>query len=376
MNPQPTRRVAGFIRLLRHEGFTAGVAETVDALTTLGHCTPPELVTIRAALRSLLCRDRDEWARFDRLFDRYWLPGRYVVPEDELSAAERIDPRLRRRRQAAAATGMAHGEADAFIGEANGHGAGRQKILARADFRFLTEAHERRQIERLAERLARTLRKRSTRRRRITHRGRRIHVRRTLRQSLASGGLPVHRRYVERRREPPRLVLLQDVSHSMAQYSPLLTRFVRGLLRAFRDAEAFAFHTELHRITALYRETDTIALRRRLERMNHLWLGGTRIAESLACFNRQYAGRLVNARTVVIVLSDGFDTDEPAQLLAELHALRKRARRIIWLNPALGREGVVTDAEFPPELRHELDLMVPAHSLTALAEAVERIARG
>jgi uncharacterized protein with von Willebrand factor type A (vWA) domain len=201
-------------------------------------------------------------------------------------------------------------------------------------------------------------------------------VRATLRRSLATGGIPVRRRYLERRRELPRLVLLHDVSHSMAGYQALLTRFSRGLMRVFPRCEAFVFHTRLNRVTHLYREAGAQALRERLEGMSELWLGGTRIAEALACFNRDHAARLVDARTLVLVLSDGCDTDDPARLADEVARLGRRARRVLWLDPLLERGGSPSLDGSLPAIVHLVDAVLPAHSLEALARVCDYLEPG
>lgn len=380
MHPDtPAGRIAGFVRMLRREGYGIGVQETLDAVRAAGLSDPLDAEFLRAGLRALTCHDAAQWLCFDGLFENYWYPARARLP-NELSAAETIDPRLIARRQArrGGLTGLAHAMDPDSIYSAEiqqiGAGASRQNTLSRSDFRFLTDRRDQREIEILAERLALRIRRRLTRRRREVARGTHIHMRRTLRRNLAIGGLPAHLRFMERRREPPRLVWLQDVSHSMASYSPLLTRFGRGMLRVFPDAEAFVFHTRLFRVTGLYREVNADALRKRLEARNELWLGGTRIAESLASFNQQYAGRYVDRRAIVVILSDGMDSDSPEDLVEAVRALRRRARRILWLNPLLEREGIREAEEFPPALRAMLDFIGAAHSLDSLGRAAEYLA--
>lgn len=376
--PRPAEKLARFVRLLRRDGYAVGVQETLDGLRVAGLSTPLDVELVRNGLRSLSCRDLAEWRRFDTIFDSFWFPERSSA-EPELSAAARVDPRLRRiERQRGGVTGLAHAmetDLDADAAERQrGSGAGRQSTLARADFRFLADRRGQLEVERLAERLALRIRRRLTRRRRETTHGTRIHLRRTLRRSLPTGGLPLALRYLERRREPPRLVLLQDVSHSMTGYSPLLTRFVRGLMRVFVRSEAFVFHVRLYRITHLYRENDALTLKRRLESMNQLWMGGTRIADSLRQFNQAWSGRYVNSRTIVIIMSDACDTDDPEHLAEELETLKHRAARVVWLNPLLGRGGIPED-DFTPSALAQLDLVAPAHSLQGLERVADYLAR-
>ena len=369
MTPRPSARMAAFVRFLRHYGYGPGPGETADALRALDFEAVADVELGRARLRSLLCRDHEEWRRFPGLFDRFWLGrGNGALTGD---AAARVDTRLRR---GPGATGLA-GTSDDLAFDPGTAGAGRQVTLSRADFRFLTDARDRRQIERLAERLARRLRHTHTRRRTAARHGRRLELRRTLRASLATGGLPVHPRYRARRPQHPRLLLLQDISHSMVHYSPLLTRFCRGLLRAVTDCEAFAFHTRLYRVTQLYRERDSATLRQRMESMNHLWLGGTRIADSLAQFNREHAPRFAGRQRTCLLLSDGFDSDDPDHLAREIATLRARVGRLIWLNPALGLPAV-TEQDLPDPVRHHVDQVLPAHNLLELSRAVAWLGRG
>jgi uncharacterized protein with von Willebrand factor type A (vWA) domain len=162
----------------------------------------------------------------------------------------------------------------------------------------------------------------------------------------------------------------------MARYSYLLARFMRGLVLNFPDAEAFVFHTRLFRVTDLFRETDAEQLRKRLSGMTQLWFGGTRIADSLEHFNRLHGQGIVNNRSVVIIMSDGFDTDTPEQLAQQLRWLRIRARKLIWLNPMLGRPGYRTDTGPMRIALPLLDLLAPAHevdSLKAVASYLETI---
>lgn len=374
-----TQRLVDFLHFLRRAGFTIGVQETLDALRLLDLCSPLDAQAVRDALRSLLCLSRDEWGRFDRLFERFWYPQRHV---SATSLKLKRDPRMLQRKGSGGATGFSQlMEIDSVLeqtdgqGEQGQRGAGRQTALARSDFRFLADRAAMAEMERLAERLARLLRRRLRRRQRLLHRGRKIHMRRTLRKSLIYGGLPMVLSYQTRRREFPRLIMLLDISHSMAQYSHLLARFTRGLTLAFADTEAFMFHTRLYRMTQVLRQSDVATLRQRLEHMAPLWMGGTRIADSLKQFNRCFSRRYVDSRSYVIIMSDGFDSDASALLVDELSVLRRRAKKILWLNPMLGREEFNDTDEAMLAILPRLDLLAPAHSVQSLEAVITYLAR-
>ncbi len=375
--PSPATRIARFVRFLRQEGFDIGVRETLDSLRIMKMDGVEDPEFPRTGLRSLLCMSRDHWRRFDLLFDLFWYPQR--LEHLDPNTHKKRDPRFPSRNRASGVTGLSHAmETDLLVDdEEHDHGmggAGRQTVLARSDFRFLTDRREMRQMEQLAERLARRLRRRIVRRYRDRDRGVKIHMRRTLRKSLAYGGFPLTLSYRERRRELPRFVLLLDISHSMTSYTYLLARFMRGLVLTFRDAEAFMFHTRLYRVTGLLRQTDAELLRKRVEGMTPLWFGGTRIADSLKNFNRQFARQTVGSRSIVIIVSDGLDSDAPELLAQEIHSLRGRARKILWLNPLLGREGYTLDEETMHGVLPMLDLLSPAHSIKSLEEVVSYMA--
>jgi uncharacterized protein with von Willebrand factor type A (vWA) domain len=165
-----------------------------------------------------------------------------------------------------------------------------------------------------------------------------IDLRRTARHAIRSSGelVRLFRRRPRMRRRP--LVVVCDVSGSMERYSRLLMIFAHAIARR-EDLEAFVFSTRLTRITRLLRQRDLDRALASVSKGVHDFSGGTRIGEALADFNRHWARRVLGHGAVVIIISDGWDRGNPAQLTAELIHLRRSAHRLIWLNPLLGSEG-------------------------------------
>jgi uncharacterized protein len=376
------RRIVGFVQLLRHNGFALGVAETLDALRVARSVDLARPEALRWGLRALLASRQDEWRRFDELFDLHWqgrgvkqamrskgggegaFGGRKLSDAPPGGAPALID-RVARGAEGDAAAG----------GEGRREGASRAEALGSTDLRRINDPEEMARIERLAERLARRMQHRLSRRERRQRQGRRLDLRRTIHQSVRYGGTPMQVAFRARRREQLRLVLLVDVSGSMSLYSSFFLRFVRGLVDRFRSAEAFVFHTRLVPVSPALRERD---LARALDRMSLIaagWSGGTRIGEALAAFNRHHAAQLLNSRSVVIIMSDGYDTGAPEDLAAELRQLRRRARRILWLNPLLGWESYTPTAGGMAAALPYLDLFAPAHNLDSLAALEPELAR-
>lgn len=375
------RRLLGFLRLLRDNGLPVGLRESADAFRAVASLPLGEPEALRAALRALLCGTPGEWRRFGELFDLYWLGlgtrhrtrvsraggrGARLGPEGQSQTDAASGPPLRSERGA----GL-----EAEGGEGRRGGASAAESLERTDFRHINDPEALARVYALTERLAARMRYRLTRRERRRRRGRRLDLRRVIHKSVATGGTPLELAYKRRWPKPLRLVVILDASGSMSLYSAFFVRFLRGVLDHFREAEAYVFHTRLIHISQALREKDS---ERALERMSLMaagWSGGTRIGESLAAFNRHHAAGALNRRSAVILVSDGYDTGPPELLAREMARLRKRARRIVWLNPMMGwRDYQPLAAGMAAALPH-VDLFAPAHSLESLAALEPALAK-
>jgi uncharacterized protein with von Willebrand factor type A (vWA) domain len=371
----PAERVAGFLAHLRLNGLATGPAETADAVAALARIGAADREEVRLALKALATGRPSDWRRFDALFDAYWLNAGRTRAAPPPPARTTARPPVWADRLGASPAMAGDGADPAEPGEGR-LVASRQEALARRDLRDLADEAERREAERIAERLARAIRDRRARRRRAARRGPEIDLRRTLRRIPARGGEPIDlmRR---RRREPPlRLVALLDVSGSMAVYARLFLAFLKGLVGADTRARAFLFHTRIVEVTGALTDRDTVRAADRLALMAEGFGGGTRIGASLAAFNRAHARGAVGRRTAVLILSDGYDSDPPEILGRETARLRRRARRLIWLNPLKGwRDFAPVAAGMAAALPH-LDAFLPANtleSLAALEGAFERL---
>jgi uncharacterized protein with von Willebrand factor type A (vWA) domain len=127
----------------------------------------------------------------------------------------------------------------------------------------------------------------------------------------------------------------------------------------------FAFHTHLLPITEALKQTDLMRVRNSLAMVSEGWSGGTRIGESLATFNDKY-GQILNSRSVAVIVSDGLDTGDPEDLAAQLERIKPRCRKLVWLNPLLGRGGYEPVSQGMQAALPYLDLFAPAHNLDSL----------
>ena len=221
------------------------------------------------------------------------------------------------------------------------------------------------EVARLTVQIARRLARRVSRRRKPTRRGGTIDLRRSMRANLMKGEIIELRRRARRRRKV-RLVLLCDVSGSMDLYSRFLLQFLYALQNVFGRVETFTFATRLTRVSYLLRGPSYKGALRRLTEVRD-WSGGTRIGESIREFNQTW-GRLVDRRTIVLLLSDGWDTGEPDVLAQEMLTLKRRSARVIWLNPLLGNPSYEPLTRGMAAALPLIDHFAAAHNLASLRD--------
>ena len=366
-----TRRLVGFVRLLRDNGFALALREAEDAVRAAEAVGVARPEPLRWSLRALLCSCERDWRRFDELYEVYWLgcgrrQGKVSGGRPGGRPLRRLGPLIDACFAPPDRVEREGDHADA-VPEGRVGGASAAASLAEADLRHVNDPDELARLHDLSERFALRMRHRLARREKAQRRGRRLDFRRVIHKSVQSGGMPLRLAFRRRREKPLRLIAILDVSGSMSPYSTFFVRFLRALLDKFHDADAFVFHTRLVHIGDALRERTTERAIERLALMTQGWSGGTRIGESLATFNRSYAASVLDRRSVVIIVSDGYDTGPPEQLAAELAALRRRARRLVWLNPMLGWQDYQPVARGMVAALPHVDLFAPAHNLESLA---------
>ena len=366
-------RLTGFSGFLHANGFGVGGGDAAQVLATSAKVGVLHPEVLRWSLKALLCGEAGEWRRFDGLFDAYFLPpntkafvgGATDTPRqrDDVQTANDDEASARQRRR--------RGRSDEAL--ALHHAASREEALAATDFRNLARADEIRAIEALMRRFARRLRDLQLRRQTPALRGRRLDLPRTIRRSIERGGVPLVLAWQDRRRIRPRLVLLLDVSRSMSRYSFFYLRLARALSAELADVHSYIFHTRITGVSDALRDPDPWRAQEKMHLLAEGWGGGTRIGECLRDFNRTEAPRIVHSRAAVIVVSDGYDTGEPDALAQALVALRRRARRLVWINPLASRSDWTPKSGAMQAALPHLDLLAPGADLATLERVLPDI---
>lgn len=369
--PDLLPRLATFARLLHDAGMEAGPGRLTDAARALRWVDLKKPDDFRSALRSVFVARREDLPLFEAAFDIFWAPPDPRVLAGAIPGRSRPLPLAPERARAwmnllglnQSRLPREEEQKDSTPPSSSGYSA--DELLRKKDFEDLTW-EETEQVKRLLQMAPWRIAERRTRRLRPS-RGGQVDLRRTARESIRTSGEMVtlmHRQPRVRRRP---LVLLCDVSGSMEKYSRLLLIFAHAIARR-EEVETFVFSTRLTRITRLLRQRDMDRALDEVTKSVHDFSGGTRIGQALAEFNHKWARRVLGHGAIVIVISDGWDRGEPAQLEAELERLRRSAHRLIWLNPLLGSEGYEPLTRGMLAAMPHVDDFLAAHSVEALDE--------
>jgi hypothetical protein len=241
------------------------------------------------------------------------------------------------------------------------------EVLAGKDFsRF--HADEMVEIARAVLVIAKKLATRESRRTKMATKSHIIDPRRTVRRNMKYGGTILELARKKRKIRKPRLVLICDVSRSMDTYSRFLLQFIHAIQNTIGKVESFVFSTSLTRVTEYFKNEDILDALDRIAREVQDWSGGTRIGQSLKTFNEVWAKRLVDRRTIVLVLSDGLDTGDAEVLRQAMEELDEAAGKVIWLNPLLGSKDYRPLARGMSTALEHVDVFAPAHNLASLAD--------
>src|SRR5579862_7426673 len=321
-------RVGALAAAMRAQGSRVGIGEVLAAVRSLDAIDPASREDARLALRAVMCSTRVDLERFELAFLTVFGDGRPPGEDQSLADLGAIE------REALPSMGMPDpggrpAEADPTPVPA---AWSEVELLRRKDFAHYTLAEAQAARELIAGLAGRPPLRPSRRTRMSRRRGHSPDLRATVRESLRTGGDPLHRRWRAPTTRPRQLVLVCDVSGSMAPYARMLLQYMHACVAARRRVEAFAFGTRLTRITYELTGRDHDRALERATAAVTDFSGGTRIGAALAELNRTH-GRRLGRGAAVVILSDGWDRGDPEQLETEMTRLRRAAHRLVWLNP-------------------------------------------
>jgi uncharacterized protein with von Willebrand factor type A (vWA) domain len=242
-----------------------------------------------------------------------------------------------------------------------------REILEKKDFAQMSAA-EIAEARQAIKRLVLPLDERRTRRLTWARRGRLIDMRRTLRASMKAGGAVIDLKYLGPQTRMPPIVALLDISGSMSQYTRLFLHFLHAVTDARKRVSTFLFGTRLTNITRALKARDPDEALAAASANVLDWAGGTRIASSLAAFNKLWARRVLAQGAIVLLISDGLEREGSDRLGFEIDRLHRSSRRLIWLNPLLRFEGFEAKASGIKAMLPHVDELRPIHNLESMSE--------
>ncbi len=368
-------RVVGFGVFLKSHGFRSfqnSIEDAIQSLRTVGITNKEDFFY---ALRANLVKSDLEWEQFRRLFDQYWAVNNNEMEsgkDDETNQGTKEAPHKRTREQRRnqnlqeITTELADGGKEIKQIWMKGQGYSPVSDIDHVDLNEFDKNDILAAKLGLKRIISSFKTKKSRRTKRSPHKQARIDFPRIIRKSFRSEGIPMDFFYREKRKRLKRLVIIADVSGSMDRYARFVIPFLLGLRGVGPKAEVFVFSTKLTHVTSIIRHLSIEKALERLAKEVPEWSGGTRIGYSLHQFNQNYGISLLSNRTVILILSDGWDLGGKLMLRKEMEHISQKAHSVLWLNPLAG------DPDYRPLYKGVqvvlpyVDYLLPANSLEGL----------
>lgn len=373
--------IAHFARALRKAGLPIGPGRTLDAVNAVAAAGFDRREDFYYTLQAIFVSRPEERSTFAQVFRLFWRDPRYLehmmslmLPQVHGVQEDRVAEAAEKRAAEALLDGQLppppqdQPEGDQIEIDATATMSAEERLKT-LDFEQMSAA-EVAEAKRMLAKLSLPVQPLKTRRSQASTLAARIDARRTLRQAMRTGGEVTTLKYKAPVTRWPNLVVLCDISGSMADYSRMVLHFVHAVAnrkgQGWAKVHAFTFGTRLTNITRHLRARDVDAALRAAGSEAQDWSGGTRIGQSLHAFNRDWSRRVLGQGAVVLLITDGLDRDDTALLAKEVERLHLSCRRLIWLNPLLRWTGFVPKAQGIRAILPHVDSFRAGHSIASL----------
>lgn len=376
-----------FGRVLRAAGLPVGPGKIIDAVKAVEEVGITNRQDFYWSLHAVFVNRRDQHDLFDQAFHIFWRDPKILekmmgmmLPEIDGGEPPPEEPPPSRRLQEALSPDNddeepdAEEERDEEIEFDAAMTTSAVEMLQEMDFEEMS-ADEIQAAKNAIARMRLPLAEVPIRRFQPSTRQARIDMRNTLRAALRSGGASIPIRYKKKRKRPPPLVIVCDISGSMSRYTRMFLHFMHTLTNDRDRVHTFLFGTRLTNITRHLRHKDVDVAVSKITSSVEDWSGGTRIGDCLEEFNRDWSRRVLGQGAVMILISDGLDRDAGRGLEAQMERLHKSCRRFIWLNPLLRFDGFEPKSQGIRAILPHVDEFRPVHNLNSLGELVEALSK-
>jgi len=372
--------VVRFSRFLHDAGVDVSSANLLDLCRSFSHIDVHRRADFYEAAKCTLISDRDSLDIFNLAFHQYWDRFQPPLPTRPDSGEEADDeendkpvPVKKTQREEMADSLSDHSDNQSRTeSDPEQIGYSDKELLLKKDFGSMSDV-ELEQARKIVTQLIAVLYNRKTRRFAAAKKTGNFDFRRMYRHSMPYGEYCMKLHYKDHPLKKTRLLMICDVSGSMERYSHFLIQLISVMADELADLEVALFSTRMTNFTPYLRTKNLNELIRQVSAQVHDWAGGTDIGGSLREFNQYYASKMLHSNSVAIILSDGWDRGDAKLMRSELEVLKRRVRKLMWLNPLLGKEdyeplcrGIRTALPF-------MDYFLPVHNLESLADVIKTL---
>ncbi|MBO9203730.1 MULTISPECIES: vWA domain-containing protein [Niastella] len=357
-----SQNIIMFSRYLRQHGFTVGIEEETLILRSLEQFDYISQESFFLLLKMIICRSKANLDDFDNLFRQYWKQLDRLLDTKHKEAAKKKKPPTPEA-QFAQLSAWLKGNPKKETEETASYSI--RESLTQKDFSAIPD-HEVAELMKAIRSLSRRLAAKANRRYELSNRVDLPDLRQTLRKNLRRGGELIDIIHRRPKRNRVKLLMLCDVSKSMELYSSFLLQFLYAFQQVYARMETFIFSTTLQRITPMLKQKYFQEALELLSTGNEGWNSGTRIGESLNAFITGYGNKLIDPKTIVIILSDGWDTGNIDLLKESMHQIHTKAKKVIWLNPLAGYGAYKPEVAGMKAAMPFIDVFAPVYNIASL----------
>ncbi|SEN44586.1 vWA domain-containing protein [Palleronia pelagia] len=392
-NPKLAQNITWFARALRKAGLPIGPGRTMDAIRAVEAAGFTDRRDFYYTLQACFVTKPDQRDTFDQIFRLYWRDPRYMeqmmswlLPSVRGTQEDRTAKPAEKRAAEAMLDGAEaddvpqpdEDEQETLIEIDASRTVSDEERLRTLDFEQMSTA-EMARAKRMIARLTLPVQPVKSRRTIAAPNGARPDWPATMRAAMRKGGDVTRFATRDQRIRWPNLVAICDISGSMSHYSRAVLHFLHAVANekgaGWAQVHAFTFGTRLTNITRHLRQRDVDAALAAAGAEAQDWEGGTRIGECLRTFNRDWSRRVMGQGAIVLLITDGLDRGDPAQLEAAMRRLHLTARKVIWLNPLLRFDGFAPRARGIAAMMPHVDSFRAGHDIASLEGLAAALAR-
>ncbi len=357
-------------RFLRTKGFPVSASEEADALHAITYLPIHKEIYFKRALKAVLTKTKYQQTVFDELYIEFWRQLSKAT-DSKLKDIEEQRPKQTNSQKKQAQfeslkewLNLSPSEEEKEVSSYS-----TIDVLTKKDFVDLSE-EEMQLMMRMLQKMARRMAHQKSRLKVRSKKRHQLDLKKTIRANMRQGGNIQQLHFSQRKEKKLKIVLLCDVSRSMDLYSRFLVHLIYAFQNAYDKIETFVFSTALHQVSSLLnnhafdKAFDIIS-----DRVPQ-WSGGTTIGSCLYDFTKNHGHGMLDKKTIVLILSDGWDTGDAETMQKAMKLLYKKSRKVIWLNPLAGSPDFSPEALGMKTALPYIDVLASAHNFESLRDVL------